>query len=62
MNDEFNITSAQYVRAEPETENTCIEAVINGVRLLVPFDDKNVHYAAILEWASQPGNSIADAD
>ena len=62
MIDNFNITSAQYMSADGNGENSCIKAVINGVEYLVPLDTDNIHYTAIFEWASQDGNVIADAD
>ena len=58
---EMEITSAQYT-SHDGTENNAITAVINGKTLSVPLDPDNTHYAAIIEWASQDGNTIADAD
>ena len=62
MDNDFNITSAQYMRAESETENTCIEAVIDGVKYLVPLDPDNIHYAEILKQVKEGSLTIADAD
>lgn len=57
----MNIISAQYL-ADPDGNNQCIDAVIDGQQFIVPLDPANRHYAAIIEWASQDGNNIADAD
>ena len=57
----MNITSAQYL-ADPDGNNQCIDAVIDGEQYIVPLDPANRHYAALLEWSSQEGNTIADAD
>lgn len=57
----MNITNAQYIQND-NNENTSVVATINGVVLHVPMDSDNRHYQLILQWASQPGNSIADAD
>ena len=43
-------------------ENDTIEAVIDGKTIFVPLDPANRHYAAILEWAKEDGNEIAEAD
>ena len=57
---EITITSAQYVE-DLEGNNDHIDAVIDGVTMSVPLDTANRHYQAILEWASQDGNTIQDA-
>ena len=61
MVDNFDITSAQYMSADGNGENSCIKAVINGVECFVPLDAGNNHYSAILEWVAD-GNTISDAD
>ena len=61
MND-MTITSAQYYEDEIRNVTSGIKAVIDGETLNVPLDPANRHYAAIVEWASQDGNTIADAD
>jgi len=62
---EMNVTSAQYEnRTELDgtvTSNVQITAVIDGVTLLVPLDNGNRHYQAILDWVAD-GNTIQDAD
>ena len=39
-----------------------IQATIDGEELAVPLDPANRHYAAILEWAEEDGNTIEEAD
>ena len=56
----MNITSAQYIEALGRTVH--IEAVIDGKTMNVPIDPDNRHYAAILEWAEEDGNTIQEAD
>ena len=66
----MNITSAKYISRDTfdsdgkvtSTENCGIVAVINGETLGVPVDPANRHYAAILEWAKEDGNTIQEAD
>ena len=60
MNQEFNITSAQYYRDIDDTENVGVTAVIDGVTMYVPMDTANRHYQAILDWVAE-GNTIQDA-
>jgi hypothetical protein len=57
----MNITSAKYF---PDVEDGIanIKAVIDGVAMTVPADPANRHYAAILEWAKEDGNTIQEAD
>ena len=57
----MNITSAQYVQ-NMEGVNGGIVATIEGQELSVPLDPANRHYAAILEWAKEDGNTIQEAD
>ena len=59
--DNHNVTSAQYVQ-DMDGNNVSVTATIDGQEWSVPMDTDNTHYAAILEWASQDGNTIADAD
>jgi len=58
----MNITSAQYYTNNIDGSNVGITAIINGVEMHVPLDPANRHYAAILEWAEEDGNTIQDAD
>ena len=57
----MNITSAQYYKSNMTEENSCINAVIDGVTMSVPIDPANRHYQAILEWVAEV-NTIAEAD
>ena len=57
----MNITSAQYYKSNMTEENSCINAVIDGVTMSVPIDPANRHYQAILEWVAE-GNTIEEAD
>ena len=54
------ITLARY-KQNQFGEAYAIDAVIEGVALLVPLDPANRHYAAILEWVAE-GNTIQDAE
>jgi hypothetical protein len=56
----MNITSAQYI--EIESDIKMVKATIDGEELSVPMDTNNRHYAAILEWAKEDGNTIQEAD
>ena len=54
---EFTISSAQYL------ENNCsIIATINGVKMVVPLDPDNRHYAEIQRLVKAGELTIADAD
>ena len=57
----MNITSAQYLKNRSGTNNVSIAATIDDVKMVVPLDPANRHYAAILEWVAE-GNKIQDAD
>ena len=57
----MNITSVQY-KTHYDGSQSCVEAVIDNERYLVPLDPANRHYAAILEWAEEDGNTIQEAD
>jgi len=63
----MNIESAKYLNRiidyEKNTKETSmIEVVIGGETMFVPLDPANRHYAAILEWAEEDGNTIEEAD
>ena len=60
INGKPTITSAKYI-ADPEGENNCIEAVIEGIIMGVPIDTANNEYKAILEWVAD-GNTIAESE
>ena len=57
----MDITSAQYV-TDLSGGDSSILAVIDGTPMTVPQDPANRHYAAILEWAEEDGNTIEEAD
>lgn len=61
MNEDYNITSAQYQRNEEDTANVSVNATLDGVKVNIPMDTANRHYAAILDWVAD-GNTIQDAD
>ena len=56
------ISSAQYQKNKDDNQNVAISAVIDGQTWSVPLDTGNSHYAAILEWAEEDGNTIQEAD
>ena len=64
MIDNFNITSAQYMSADGNGENSCIKAVIDSIEYLVPLDTDNLHYVAIKAKHDDADDSftIQDAD
>ena len=55
----MNIKSAQYNEVLGDRN---IKAVIDDVTWFVPISEDNAHYQAILEWAKEDGNEIAEAD
>ncbi len=62
MNEEMNITSAQYIRNLDDTENVNISAVIDGVTYSVPMDNGNRHYVEIMRQVNAGTLTIQDAD
>ena len=58
----MNITSAKYMADIKTGENSCINIVSDGKLISVPLDPDNSHYQAILKWAKEDGNEIAEAD
>jgi len=61
---EMEITQAQYrntIVGEGK-QLTDIKATIDGEEMFVPMSEGNRHYAAILEWAKEDGNTIQEAD
>tara|TARA_R100000697_G_C5401662_1_gene185436 strand:+ start:648 stop:821 length:174 start_codon:yes stop_codon:yes gene_type:complete len=57
----MNIEKAQY-RTDKDGNNVGIVSTIDGIEYGVPLDPANRHYQAILEWAKEDGNEIAEAD
>ena len=58
----MNIQSAQYYNDSQTKEKDHIILVVDGVNMSVPLDPANRHYAAILEWAKEDGNTIQEAE
>ena len=57
----MNITNAQYI-ADDDGNNIAVKSTIDGEEMFVPLDPANRHYAAILIWAEEDGNTIQEAD
>ena len=57
----MNIETAQY-GTDYNGNNSCINAVIDGVTHLIPLDPDNTDYQAIQKWAKIEGNKIEEAD
>jgi len=55
------ITNAKYMK-NLEAENDCIEAIIDGIKMSVPLDTANRHYAEILKQVADGDITIAEAD
>lgn len=60
MNNEMNITAAQYVAWDGV--NDSIAATINGVEISVPIAPGNRHYDEIMKQVAAGDLTIADAD
>ena len=60
--EKMNITSAQHQVDIEGSTSVSIKATIDGKEMFVPKDPANRHYAAILEWAKEDGNTIQEAD
>jgi len=58
----MNITKAKYAKHPAMEGNVSVIATIDGEELSIPLDPANRHYAAILEWAEEDGNTIQEAD
>ena len=58
----MNIESAKYIKSILSDTKDSVAAVIDGETISVPLDPANRHYAAILEWAEEDGNTIEEAD
>ena len=55
------VTSAQHNEFNGQ-DTGCVTATIDGVEMQIPKDPSNRHYAAILKWAEEDGNTIEEAD
>ena len=58
--DSMTITNAQYIA--DEGVNTGVDATIDGVKMTVPLDPSNRHYAEILRQVAAGTLTIQDAD
>jgi hypothetical protein len=61
MENEMNITTAQYV-ADIDGNNSSVQATIDGQEMSVPLDPANRHYAEILKQVEAGTLTVADAD
>lgn len=61
MENNMNITSAQYI-ADEDGNNSSIQATIDGQEMSVPLDPANRHYAEILKQVEAGDLTIADAE
>jgi len=57
----MNITKAKYAKNELSNKEDRIYATIDGEELVVPIDNQNKDYKAILEWIAK-GNTVEEAD
>ena len=57
----MTVTNAQYVH-NSQGVNYTIQATIDGKQVIVPMDNDNVDYQAILAWAEEDGNEIQAAE
>lgn len=62
MNEELNITSAQYVDVEGDGTNDHIDIVVDGVTMNVPLAPGNRHYDEIQRQVAAGTLTIQDAD
>ena len=62
MENNMNITTAQYVADLISGTNDTVKATIDGQELSVPLDPANRHYAEILKQVEAGDLTIADAE
>jgi hypothetical protein len=62
MNNELNITSAQYVSDPISNQNSSVKIVVDGEAMFIPLDSDNRHYAEILRQVEAGTLTIQDAD
>jgi hypothetical protein len=62
MDNEFNITSAQYVSDPISNQNSSVKIVVDGEAMFIPLDSDNRHYAEILRQVAAGTLTIQDAD
>ena len=56
------IENARYYITGLDSENSGIQATIDGVEMFVPLDTANRHYAEILKQVADGDITIAEAD
>ena len=61
MNEQINITQAQYVIDELTNENVSIKATIDGVEMSVPLAEGNRHYDEIMRQVNAGTLTIQEA-
>ena len=62
MENNMNITTAQYSADSISGNNSSIKATIDGVEMSVPLDSANRHYAEIMRQVEAGDLVIEDAD
>ena len=62
MDNELNITSAQYVSDPISNQNLSVKIVVDGETMFVPLNTANRHYAEILRQVEAGTLTIQDAD
>ncbi len=59
----MNITKSQYIAdITGSGENVSIQATIDGIKMSIPLDPANRHYAEIIRQVAAGTLTIADAD
>jgi hypothetical protein len=58
----MNITTAQYINKFETSEIDHINATIDSIKMDIPLDPDNRHYAEILRQVAAGELTIADAD
>ena len=58
----MKIENAQYVLIDGTTKNSCINCIIDGLKMSVPLDNQNRHYQEILKQVKAGTITIKDAD
>ena len=61
MEQEMNITQAQYLPNDISPEPQAIQATIDGVEMSVPLDPANRHYAEILRQVEAGTLTVQEA-
>ena len=61
MEDNMNITAAQYI-VDMDNTNCTVKATVDGQEVHIPLDPANRHYAEILKQVEAGTLTIADAE